>query len=171
MIRPSDPPNDREGPQERNVLASSIIRRFGFLIILVVIGIGAFIFRDRLSGNAADLRVGDCFNVPAVETEVKDVQHQPCNETHTAEVFFVVDNPAGASDPYPTSDARQEYVKSVCVQPFIDYVGTSYENSKLEINWFSPTQDGWSKGDRTYTCFVVQSDSAPLTGSVKGSKQ
>jgi hypothetical protein len=153
-------------------LASTIIRRFGFLIVLVLIGVGVFIFRDRLSGSAADLKVGDCFNVPAVETEVKDVQHQPCNESHTAEVFFVVDNPAAKSDPYPSSDARQQFVKSVCLQPFADYVGVAYESSAtLDINWFSPTQDGWSDGDRTYTCFVVHTDSSPFTGSVKGTKQ
>ena len=153
------------------MLASSIIRRFGFLIILVLIGVGAFIFRDRLSGNASDLRVGDCFNVPATAVEVEDVQHQPCSESHQAEVFFVVDNPAAKGDAYPDSTARQEYVKSACFQPFADYIGTTYENSQLDINWFAPTQDGWSKGDRTYTCFVTAKDNTAFTGSVKGSKK
>ena len=72
--------------------------------IVAVIAIGIFVFRDRLSSSAGDLAVGDCFDEPSIAIEIKDVQHHPCNEAHTAEVIFVGDM-TGSNDIYP-SDAE-----------------------------------------------------------------
>jgi hypothetical protein len=55
------------------------------IAIIAVIAGGAYILRDRLTANAGDLKVGDCFDDPTGE-QVKDVQHHPCTESHTAEV-------------------------------------------------------------------------------------
>ena len=155
------------------MLANVIIRRFGLLIILLAIGAGAFIFRDRLSGNAGDLTVGDCFDAPTsglVEQEVKDVQHHPCTEPHSGEVFFVVKNGADKNAAYPDKDTEHTFVQSQCTQPFADYVGTAFEQSALDVQYFAPTAEGWSKGDRVYTCFAVRTDGSPLNATVKGSK-
>ena len=48
--------------------------------IVAVIIVGGFILRDRLSSNAGDLKVGDCFDEPASGAEISDVQHHPCTE-------------------------------------------------------------------------------------------
>src|SRR5262245_56412524 len=56
--------------------------------IFIALGVGGFIFRDFLSANATDLKVGDCFDEPANMESVEDVQHHPCTDEHTAEVFF-----------------------------------------------------------------------------------
>jgi hypothetical protein len=55
--------------------------------LIGVVAVGALIFRDRLSGSAGELKVGDCFDVPAVQTNIRDVQHHPCNESHTGVVM------------------------------------------------------------------------------------
>jgi hypothetical protein len=63
----------------------------GWGIRLVVVGaivVGGFLFRDRISGNAGDLQVGDCFDDPGT-SEISDVQHHPCTEAHTGEVIFI----------------------------------------------------------------------------------
>jgi Septum formation len=149
-----------------------MIRRFGFVIVIVVIAIGALVFRDRLSSNASDLKVGDCFDEPnAIGQTVSDVQHHPCNETHTAEVFAVSTNPAASGAAYPDQPTRQAYVAQVCDQPFTDYVGSTFAESNLDLHYFAPTEDGWNGGDRLFTCYVTHPDGSPFTASVKGTKQ
>ena len=69
-----------------------------------MIVIGGLVLRDRLSGSASDLKIGDCFDVPATETDIKDVQHHPCTEAHTGEVFAVVTHPAPKGTPPLTQD-------------------------------------------------------------------
>ena len=41
-----------------------MVRRFGFIFIIAVIAIGAFVLRDRLSSSPNELKVGDCFDSP-----------------------------------------------------------------------------------------------------------
>ena len=67
------------------------------IIAVVVVG-GFFLFRDRISNDVASLEPGQCFDTPTDDqSEVSDVQRQPCNEPHDAEVFanFVHPAPAG----------------------------------------------------------------------------
>ena len=49
--------------------------------IIAVIGLGALILRPFISGNAGDLNIGDCFELPSASAEtIKDVQHHPCDQ-------------------------------------------------------------------------------------------
>ena len=149
-----------------------MLRRFGFIAIIAVIAVGIFVFRDRLSSNATELQVGDCFDSPtALGQSVTDVQHHPCTETHTAEVFAVTKNPAPDSAVYPDLNGRRTFVSGVCAQPFIDYVGVSMDTTALDVRYFAPTEDGWKGGDRTFTCYVSHVDDSPFTATVKGTKQ
>ena len=146
-----------------------IVRRFGVIIVIAIVVIGVIVFRDRLSGNAGDLAVGDCFDAPTTEGTVQDVQHHPCTEAHSGEVFAVVKNPAGGSDPYPDQAARVTFAGDACAAPFLTYVGIAMDQSAYDIRYFGPTAEGWGKGDRTVTCYV---NSAPVvTTSIKGSKK
>ena len=92
------------------------------IAIVAVIVIGGLIFRDRLSGSAGDLKVGDCFDDPQGVTTVKDVQHHPCNETHTSEVVFVGDVP-GESSTYPGDAGFVSWAVSNCTPAFAAYTG------------------------------------------------
>jgi hypothetical protein len=138
------------------------------ILIIAIIAGGAFIFRDRLGGNAGDLQVGDCFDEPAQETEtVEDVQHHPCNESHTAEVVFV-GNYAGATDTYPTDDQFVSAVLAQCVPAFNSYTGRDFQSDQeLDLGYFVPTADGWGGGDHEMICYAVRLDEAPSTTSVK----
>ncbi len=137
------------------------------IAIIAIIAVGGFIFRDRLSGAAQDLAVGDCFDAPTTDAEVEDVQHKPCNEAHTAEVIFVGDMPEG--DALPSGAEIDRFVEAQCVPAFNTYTGLDYATDPTYgISSLSPTTSGWQSGDREVSCFAVRIDGATMTASLKG---
>jgi hypothetical protein len=136
--------------------------------IIALIAGGAYLFRDRLSGNAGDLHVGDCFDVPAGDTNIKDVQHHPCAESHTGEVFAVVTNPAAKGAPPPTQSELLVFLTSACSGIFTQYTGINIDNQDvLDFGAFYPSSKDWNDGDRGVTCYTYRLDEAPMTQSVK----
>lgn len=137
------------------------------IAIVALIAGGAFIFRDRITGNAGDLAVGDCFDEPARETEVKDVQHHPCTESHTSEVVFVGDVPGG-DDAYPTETQFLDFVRTECVTAFNSYTGVDFDSDPtLEMGYFIPTAEGWRSGDHEMICYGLRLDGGATTQSIK----
>jgi hypothetical protein len=156
---PSPPPPE---PARRGFNWQGIALRVGIIAAIVV---GGLILRDRLTGAATDLQVGDCFDVPAELGEVSEVQHQPCHDAHDAEVFFVADF-AGSS--YPVISGFDDFVIERCFPAFESYVGRSFEAAtELDMSYFSPTLAGWGEGDREVTCYLVNLDKSKLTSSMK----
>jgi hypothetical protein len=136
--------------------------------IIAVIAVGAFLFRDRLSGSAADLAAGDCFDVPAANVDISDVQHHPCTESHTGEVFVLVNHPAAKGAPPLTTAALQSYLESACGPAFTAYVGAEAAAlGQLDYGMFYPVDSDWNDGDRGVTCYTYRLDDKPITGSVK----
>lgn len=140
-----------------------------FAIVMVALALtGTLAACDRITGSAADLQVGECFDQPAETDEVSDVQRQPCNEAHDAEVFLVVDHPAGEGETYPISLTVSDFVDEQCTPAFATYTGQDLATSDdLDFNYFYPTREGWNDGDREFTCFVVRTDDAKMTSSVR----
>ncbi|HVL52759.1 MAG TPA: septum formation family protein [Vitreimonas sp.] len=137
------------------------------LLIIAVIAGGALILRDRLSGSAGDLQVGDCFDVPAtVAQEVDDVQHHPCTEAHTGEVVFVGDYSGGET--YATDAEWLAFIEAHCVPAFNAYTGLDYQTDVVfEMGFFTPTAEGWRSGDREVSCYAARMDGATMSQSVK----
>jgi putative regulator of septum formation len=136
-------------------------------ILAVMLG-GGYLFRDRLSSSPTELAVGDCFDVPAVKTAIKNVQHHPCTESHTGEVFALVTHPAAKGAPPPADAAMLDYLYNVCGPLFISYVGPVAAGvGNLDAGAFYPPDKGWADGDRGITCYAYRVDRAPMTGSVK----
>lgn len=136
--------------------------------IIGIVGIGAFIFRDRISGGAEDLQVGDCFDVPAAAAEISEVQHHPCNEAHTAEVIFVGNYP-GSGDEFPGDAAFTAMAEEKCLPAFKAYTGNDYEtDTVLDMGYFVPSVDSWKNhGDREVTCHLTRIDQAVMTSSMR----
>lgn len=135
--------------------------------IIAVIGIGALVFRDRLSSNAGELKVGDCFDDPQGVTVVTDVQHSPCNEAHSAEVIFL-GNLTGDNATYPSDVAFETYVADTCLPAWTAYTGKDYQTEVvLSLGFYKPSEEGWKGGDRGVVCYAAREDGAAMTTSVR----
>jgi hypothetical protein len=135
------------------------------IFIVGVIVVGGIVFRDRLTGGAGDLKAGDCFD-SKVATEVKDIQHHPCNEGHNAEVVLVTDNPAAKGAAYPTDSELEAWAGNTCVPTIIAYVGASADLSTLNYGMFYPKVEDWNSGERRMICYTMRLDMAPMTQSL-----
>lgn len=140
-------------------------------IRIAVVGLfvaGGFLFRDRLSGSAEDLRVGDCFQEPAGLQVIKEVQHQPCTEKHDAEVVFVGDYPAAKGAAVPADDEYETFVATNCLPAFASYTGVDVMSQEvLGIGYYTPTNEGWRDGDREIMCYAARVDGQPMNQSVR----
>lgn len=120
-----------------------------------------------LPGSVADLNVGDCFDEPAAEGDVTDVQHQPCDQPHDAEVFLVLQHPAPATEAYPVVSGFDDYVGESCIPAFLAYTGRDFNSqTEFDLGYFRPTLTGWGDGDREFTCYISRSDGAKLNAPV-----
>lgn len=152
-------------------------RGFNFvplIVLIVVVGViagGYWLFRDRISGEVGGLRVGDCFDQPASDTSITDVQHQPCTSAHGAEVFFLFSDPMGSSETYPIIGSHfLDLAVERCVPAATTYLGTDFANRPdLDIGYFYPTLSSWRNGDRGLTCYFYKLDGSKLTASLKSS--
>jgi hypothetical protein len=133
--------------------------------IIAVIAIGALVLRDRLSGNASELNVGDCFDEPtASAATVEDVQHQPCNEAHDNEVLLVTSHPAAKDAAYPTDTDTETFVDDKCVSAYKPYTGREpATESEIGLLWYMPTEEAWKSGTRKIICYLYRLDNAKMT--------
>lgn len=139
------------------------------LIRVAVIGavlIGGFVFRDRISGGASGLQVGDCFDIPAGDNFSK-VQHHPCSEPHTGEVVYVGDQSAAKGTPF-TESLVYDFVQASCFPALHAYIGTT-EGDRIELGAVYPGPKGWEDGDRKITCYAYLGDGSSVSTSFKAS--
>ena len=133
-----------------------------------VVAVGALIFRDRLSGSAGELKVGDCFDVPALQTNIRDVQHHPCNESHTGEVMSLETHPAAKGAPPPTDAELITFLATQCGASFFQYVGVDANAQRvLDYGAFYPADSDWNDGDRGITCYAYRLDEGAMTTSIR----
>ncbi len=130
---------------------------------------GGLLVRDFMTGNAGEVRAGDCIDFPTGQETIKDVQHHPCDQAHAAEVFAVFDYPAARDAAYPDEAAFDDAAFTRCVAEFAAYTGTAFDDrADLDITYMFPTRDGWTKGaDRSMDCLLVRLDGAALTASMR----
>jgi hypothetical protein len=136
------------------------------LLIIAAIVVGGIVFRDRLSGGAQDLRAGDCFD-DKPGTEIKDVQHHPCDEAHTAEVILVKDNAAAKGSAYPGDAGFEAWAGANCVPAILAYLAPTTNLNTLNYGIMYPKAEDWKDGDRQMICYVTRIDQAPMTQSLR----
>ena len=120
-----------------------------------------------------ELRAGDCFDDPPgiLEgvVEVSELAAVPCDEPHDNEAYAVFDAPFSEDAPHPGTEAVDTLAGTRCFSEFAPYVGRSYETSRLDFDFLSPTPDSWDEGDREIICFLWDLQFAKLEGSMRGS--
>lgn len=136
------------------------------IAIVGVIALVGFVFRDRIAGHAGELQVGDCFDDPAEVEDIGDVQHHPCNEPHTGEVFYIADHPAPDDGADLTEAQLAQFAGTQCVAAFTAYTGLAIESqAELDFSIFYPGPEAWADGERKMTCYLVRLDGGPMTQS------
>ncbi|WP_169738855.1 septum formation family protein [Jiangella gansuensis] len=114
-----------------------------------------------------DVGLGDCISNFNAEEQISELTVIPCEEEHDQEVFAVFEVPDGE---FPGSDAFEEQVATECVAEFETFVGLTYDESVLEIQWLEPTEDSWAQGDRELVCTVLDPE-GPVTGTLEGANR
>lgn len=151
-----------------------------FVLLIVLGGIGSLFsnaFRSPTGEivkqgdlTVSDLRPGDCFDIqdPAAET-IDAVSAMPCSELHEYQMIFFGEMPPGGT--YPTDAVFETYMRDNCLPAFATFIGRDYAGSTLEIDWFTPTTDGWIRGGRSVECVAYDPDQPRLTQSLQGSNR
>ncbi|TME12330.1 MAG: hypothetical protein E6I65_03875 [Chloroflexi bacterium] len=136
--------------------------------IIAAIAGGVWVLRPFISGGAGSLAVGDCFDEPATQTEtVDEVQHHPCTDLHDGEVFFV-GNYEPSAGTYPSDPEFFNFISDRCTGAFTSYSGLDINTTQdFDFSAFTPTSEGWGKGDRKVTCYAVKVDGTKLNTSIK----
>ena len=102
-----------------------------------------------------ELRVGDCIVLPT-EYEFSALRSVPCDTPHGGEVFLVAEHPDGA---YPADEAFVEYVATMCGPAFESWTGSAYgDQDVLDYSWFTPTEQSWTDGYRSFECYLAHTD-------------
>jgi Septum formation len=135
------------------------------IVIIALVVAGGILFRDRITGGAADLKAGDCFDHKQ-ETEIKKVQHHPCNEAHTAEVVLVTNYPAPKGAPYPTDASLDTWGDNTCVPAIMSYVTSEADLMTLNYGIYVPRDRDWNDGERQMICYAIRDDLGPMTKSL-----
>jgi hypothetical protein len=123
---------------------------------------------DVFSAPADDFAVGTCTQRPDTVTYA-NLASMDCGIPHGGEIYFRGD--VGPSYPtYPGDDAIFDAADAMCLPAFGRYVGSSYEESILDVYYFAPDERSWALGDREVVCIAMSSDGFDLpAGSVEGS--
>ncbi|HEX3265952.1 MAG TPA: septum formation family protein [Candidatus Limnocylindrales bacterium] len=166
-IAPPEPPPAGQwaAPPPTAKPASKLRTSIVGAIVLALVAVGAYYISQNQSAD--DLVVGQCFDEPNTSVDITTVVKHACTDAHDAEVFDVVEYSEG--DTYPISSSVDSFIEEQCIPAFETYVGVAYADSAdYSLGYFYPDATGWSKGDRTFTCYITREDDAKLTQSVKG---
>jgi serine/threonine protein kinase len=129
----------------------------------------------------SQLRVGDCLTGANMKLNTTDPWPDltlavPCNQPHTAEVFFV-DNKFWRQDsPFPGGSVISKDGNAACNNAFRAYVGIAYSKSIYTWTNIIPDASTWPTGDRALHCVAYYSApqrraGATLTHSLKGARR
>ena len=125
------------------------------------------------------LRVGDCLTGANMQLNTSDPWPKltlavPCNQPHTAEVFFADNNFWPQHSSFPGDSTISKDGKAACNNAFRSYVGIAYSKSIYTWTNIIPDASTWPTGDRALHCVAYystpeQKAGTTLTHSIRGS--
>lgn len=163
-------------PSGARSLLPLLLRYWWVLLLVAIPAVGFFVNAQRgsqgeitRSGSLAvtELRIGDCFDLEdSSADEVQNVTARPCSQAHEFELIHVGQLAPGA---YPDDDALGAWLAGNCLPAFDTFIGLAYEQSRYDIAWFQPTEQGWEDGDRSVQCAVADPANPRITESLRNS--
>ncbi|TFC44857.1 septum formation family protein [Cryobacterium shii] len=103
-----------------------------------------------------------------VDADVRTIPVLPCSETHDFEVF---DRFPVAGEAFPGDMAVTAAAESGCASGFEGFTGMPYQDSSLDLDYFTPTERSWAEpGGRNVVCLIFDPSGAG-TGSLKGAER
>lgn len=177
---PPPPPPPAWAPPSQPSGGSRLLRLVGRVALIGLIGAGIGWWqarddarRDDVGSIAAagelaaeELRVGDCVLEPETE-EFLTAGAVPCAEAHDLEIYHAFDLPSGE---LPGEEGLYAAAERECLPAFERYVGTSFEESVYWLDVITPTEEGWSSGDREILCYLYL-DGEQAVGSARGARR
>ena len=140
------------------------------VVVLALVGAGC----QSGTTTAAELKVGDCFDVAPTQDANGDNTTMnvltDCAKPHDAEVYLVFDVPVGPNG-YPGDEAIGALQQTRCDAAFTTFVGKDSGLSSYDIDYVRPTAESWASGDRSIACLIEDGLGGKLTGSAKGTKK
>jgi len=125
-------------------------------------------------GDAQDIftiKVGDCINDSAAGESVTTVPTVDCAEPHDSEAYKSIVLDEGD---FPGDTEIQTQADDGCAAAFEDFIGVSYDESIVNLNYYYPTAETWETGDREILCLARDTDGdgneIQTTGSLEGAK-
>src|SRR3954447_3513110 len=120
------------------------------------------------NADVFSIKVGDCLNDASSNGTVTTAPIVPCSKPHDSEAYKSILMKDGD---FPGADAVKTQADQGCGDAFADFVGISYDDSKLDISYYFPTSDSWAdKGDREILC-TVYDDGVKTTGTLKNAQR
>lgn len=139
---------------------------------LIVIGQAIFwVFALGLAGSSSlptNLAVGDCFDDPD-SSDVLTVETVSCDQPHDNEVFMLGTAEDAFGTEFPGVSVLGVFVFGECLESFESYVGSSFDESALDLSAIVPSPERWEEGGRSFTCFLFRVDLRKLNGSARNS--
>ena len=144
-------------------IAVLILSGLWVLLVVLLIIVGSLSNATRSSstgkithsGNLSvfSLAVGDCFNNPATVQDVATVTAEPCNQSHSAQIYAKF-NLTGSNFSYPGTATVTQLASTGCTARTAN-VDRSKVSSAMTVHFFFPDQTAWLNGRRTVACMVV----------------
>lgn len=114
-----------------------------------------------------ELEAGMCVRVPA--DAAVDIPVVDCRAEHDEEVLArtVLTGP----DEWPGDGAMEAAADTKCRAAFADHIGIGYDDSRLELDFWTNDEEGWAQGRRTLVCLAYDPSSPTLTETLAGSAE
>ncbi|MGH9117222.1 MAG: septum formation family protein [Acidimicrobiales bacterium] len=119
-----------------------------------------------------ELEAGMCIeSIDAAQgSSLEEVDVVDCDAAHEAEVFSVFDIEGADDELFPGTSTVEATAATGCEERYDEYVGISFQDSRLQATYLAPNEQTWAQGDREVVC-IAFADDGELDGSIEGSRE
>lgn len=145
----------------------TFLDRFGaWLLVVASVGlVGIFAFLQLGTDRPGNLRVGDCFDRPALGT-LDSVARRSCDEPHDAEVIGSQQFPGQPGAPYPGIAGYSAFNDAIAGEEIGAFLRPEIDPSVLAGGALFPSESAWEIGDRRVLFYATSALASKLTSPI-----